>query len=172
MLNFIASFRASYGSGKTHFAQAHFAKTHLARSTLRGADMPSRIDFAAGAAILGVLACLDGGFDVQAKDLKQNAGDHASLRSYPDAVLSVTVAASGVVVTVAANGTTLVAKNAAGDVLWRADVLKLTGTPSTGFPVVRNLSISDRGSVSIVVGKHRYVEADLKSGALKLLGED
>lgn len=127
-----------------------------------------------GAALAGAMLCGlgYGGILVQAKDPPRGGADHASLRAYPNAVVSVTDTASGISVTVEPGGSLLTARDAQGAVLWQADVLQATGKPSEGFPVVRHLAVSGGGMLSIVVGKNRYVEADLRSGALKLLGED
>ena len=123
----------------------------------------------AGAMLCGLI---NGGTMAQPKDPPRSGSSHASLRAYPDAIISVTDAASAITVTVDPGGSGLTARDAQGAVLWQVDVLQQTGKPSEGFPVVRHLAATGRGTVSIVVGKHRYVEVDLKSGALKLLGED
>jgi hypothetical protein len=103
---------------------------------------------------------------------KLEASGHASLRAYPDAVLSVTDRPSGLTVTVDADGSGLTATNAAGAVVWHKDVIGETGAPATGSPVIRQVSITTPGTVSLVIGKHRYVDADLSTGALHLQGED
>jgi hypothetical protein len=109
---------------------------------------------------------------VQAKDPTTAPERHASLSAYPDAVIAATDAASGITVSVEPDGTTLSARDAAGAVLWRADVLASAGRPSTGFPVIRRVNIAAGGKLTLVVGKQRVVEADLKTGAMKLLGEN
>ncbi|MEQ1951979.1 hypothetical protein [Mesorhizobium sp. CN2-181] len=101
-----------------------------------------------------------------------NAGEHASLQSYPDAVLTATDQSSGITVTVEPNGTSLAAKDGAGKQLWSLDVVKQVGKPHTGFPVIRYVEVTAPGTVSIVVGKSQSVEIDLKSGKAKLLGEN
>jgi hypothetical protein len=118
------------------------------------------------AALYGVTN-YNGGVIVQAKD-----SQHASIKAYPDAIVSATDAASGITVSVDRDGKTVSAHSSAGAVLWHVDVLKETGSPSVGFAVVRRVDITPRGTVSLVVGKHRYVEANLKSGEMKVLGED
>jgi hypothetical protein len=124
--------------------------------------------FAAG--LLCSLIC--GGIAVQAKDPTTAPDGHASLSAYPDAVITATDDASGITVSVEADGKTLTARDAAGTILWQADVLARTGPPSTGFPVVRRIDIAAGGKLTLVVGKQRVVEADLKTGAMKLLGEN
>lgn len=109
----------------------------------------------------------NGGVTVQADDSK-----HASIIAYPDAIVSATDAASGITVSVDHDGKTVNAHSSAGSVLWRADVLKETGRPSEGFPVVRRVEFTKQGTVLLIVGKHRAVEADLKSGQMKLFGEN
>jgi hypothetical protein len=112
-----------------------------------------------------------GGSVVQSKD-RNTGSHHESLRAYPEAVVSATDAASGITVSVDPDGKFVSAKDQAGTVLWREDVLEKTGRPSEGAPVVRYVAIMGGGKVSLVVGKHRYVEADLTTGKLRVAGED
>lgn len=112
-----------------------------------------------------------GGVIVQADDSKRPS-QHASIHAYPDAIVSATDAASGITVSVDPDGRTVSARSSAGAVLWRADVLKETGRPSEGFPVVRRIEFTKQGMVLLIVGKHRAVEADLNSGQMKLFGEN
>ena len=133
--------------------------------------MRALIQSAVAVAILYGITSDTGGAVVQADDSKRGAAEHASMRAYPEAVVSATDGGSGITISVESDGTSVTARGADGAVLWHADVLKETGKPSEGFPVVRRVEIT-RGAVSLVVGKHRYVEADLKSGKLKFLGED
>jgi hypothetical protein len=125
---------------------------------------------AIAALCLALLAGIDlnGGFIMS----KASGGEHASLQSYPEAVLSATDTASGITVSVEPNGTVLAARDRAGAELWAVDVVKQVGTPHTGFPVIRYVEVTAPGTVSIVVGKSQSVEIDLKSGKAKLLGEN
>jgi hypothetical protein len=113
----------------------------------------------------------NGGAIVQAKN-PNRPSQHASIQAYPDAIVSATDAASGITVSVDRDGKTVSARNSAGTVLWQADVLKETGLPSTGFPVVRRIDIGQQGAASLIIGKHRAVEVDLQSGKMKLFGEN
>jgi hypothetical protein len=130
----------------------------------------------ARAALAVAIACgvvnQSGGAIVQADETNKGAGGHASLRAYKDAVVSATDPGSGITVSVDPDGAAVTARDRGGTVLWHADVLKVTGRPSEGFAVVRRVEIGAAGTVELVVGKHLYVEADLKSGRLKLMGED
>jgi methyl coenzyme M reductase beta subunit len=123
-------------------------------------------------AILYGVTNYNGGAIVQANDSKRTASGHASIHAYPDAIISATDAASGITVSVDRDGASVTARSSAGAILWHADVLKETGRPSVGFPVVRRIDITARGTASLVVGKHRFVEVDLKNGKMKMLGED
>jgi hypothetical protein len=118
-------------------------------------------------AVLYGVTNYNGGVIVQAKD-----SQHASIKAYPDAIVSATDAASGITVSVDRDGKTVSAHNSSGAVLWHVDVLKETGSPSVGFPVVRRVEFTKQGMVLLIVGKHRAVEADLKSGQMKLFGEN
>ncbi|MBX3567718.1 MAG: hypothetical protein KF914_06640 [Rhizobiaceae bacterium] len=100
-----------------------------------------------------------------------NAGEHASLGPYSDAVLSATDAASGITLSVEPNGTVLSAERA-GKPLWAVDIIEAAGKPSTGFPVIRLVETNKPGFATVVVGKSRTVEVDLSTGAVHVLGED
>jgi len=112
----------------------------------------------------------NGGFAVQAKD--SGPEQHASLQAYPDAIVSATDPASGITVSVEHDGKTIIARGADGPVLWRVNVLEQTGKPAVGFAVVRRIDISNSGAAVLTVGKHRVIEADLKTGKMKFIGED
>ncbi len=101
-----------------------------------------------------------------------NAGEHVSLQSYPDAVLTATDPGSGITVSVEPNGTVLTASDGSGKQIWTLDVIKETGKPATGFPVIRFLEVTSPGTLAVVVGKSRSSEVDIKTGKAKLQGED
>lgn len=100
-----------------------------------------------------------------------NAGEHASLEPYPDAVLSATDAASGITLSVEPNGTVLSAERA-GKPLWTVDIIQAAGKPATGFPVIRLVEMDRPGFATVVVGKSRTVDVELSTGAVHFLGED
>jgi hypothetical protein len=124
-----------------------------------------------GVACMAINAIM-GGAVVQAENTPTGGPAHASLRAYPEAILSVADAASGLTVAVADNGVVLTATDASGKEVWRVDVIAAIGKPSTGAPVVRHVSIDKPGLVSLVLGKHKYADADLRTGAITDLGED
>jgi hypothetical protein len=99
------------------------------------------------------------------------AGEHASLKSYPEAVLTATDAASGTTLSVAPNGTVLTAEKD-GRTLWSVDIVAATGKPATGFPVIRLVEVTKPGTAMLVVGKGRAVEVEIASGRARALGED
>ena len=99
------------------------------------------------------------------------AGEHASLKSYPEAVLTAIDAASGTKLSVAPNGTVLTAEKD-GRTLWSVDIVATAGKPATGFPVIRLVEVSKPGTATLVVGKSRIVEVDIASGKARALGED
>ena len=121
-------------------------------------------------ALLAMLADFDlnGGIIMS----KASGGEHASLQSYPEAVLSATDEASGITVSVEPNGTVLAARDRAGTQLWAVDIIKEIGKPATGFPVVRFVEIKSSGIISIVAGKSLSAEVDLKTGKARVVGED
>lgn len=100
-----------------------------------------------------------------------SGGEHASLKYYPDAVLSATDGATGATLSVESDGRTLVAKDRSGKTLWETDVLAATGEPATGFPVIRSVVI-DAGKASLIIGKTMVVEVDVKTGKAAVLGEN
>jgi hypothetical protein len=100
-----------------------------------------------------------------------SGGEHASLKYYPDAVLSATDEATGVTLSVEPDGRTLAARDRSGKTLWQTDVLAAAGKPGTGFPVIRSVAIDD-GRASLIVGKTMTVGVDLKTGSAAVLGEN
>lgn len=116
---------------------------------------------------LGAAVITQGGYGVT----RGQANSHASLQHYPDAVLRVTDAASGLTVTVDPDGATLQATGRDGTVLWAVDVIAETGKPRTGFAVVRHVGLAKPGIVSVLVGKARSVDIDLKTGRATVVGE-
>jgi hypothetical protein len=100
-----------------------------------------------------------------------SGGEHASLKYYPDAVLSATDGATGVALSVEPDGRTLVARDRSGNTLWQTDVLAAAGKPGTGFPVIRSVAIN-AGKASLIVGKTMTVGVDLKTGSAAVLGEN
>lgn len=125
-------------------------------------------------AVVVVYAIMIGshGAIANADDSPGGATEHASVRAYPNAIMSATDPGSGITVSIDRDGTSVTARSATGTVLWHADVLKETGWPSVGFPVVRYIEVTAHGGVLLVIGKHRFIEADLMNGKMKLLGED
>lgn len=100
---------------------------------------------------------------VNADGSKGDATEHASVRAYPNAIVSATDSDSGITVSVDRDGMSVTARSATGTVLWHGDVLKKTGRPSVGCPVVRYIKITAHGGVLLVIGKHRFIEADLRA---------
>lgn len=96
---------------------------------------------------------------------------HATTRAYPEAILSARDDATGITVSIEADGETVSAIDHAGATIWRVNVIGATGKPAEGFPVVRYVAIRD-GKASLVVGKNRYIDADIKTGKLRATGED
>jgi hypothetical protein len=110
-----------------------------------------------------------GGRPVQAD---QSSSKHASLVAYPQAVLSATDPQSGITVSVEPDGRSVAATDGSGKLLWRTDVIAELGAPYEGEPVVRHVTITPKGVASLVLGKSRSVEADLRTGELTLIGEN
>lgn len=96
---------------------------------------------------------------------------HSSVVAYPNAVLSATVAATGITVTVEPNGQELKAVNKDGAVLWQVDLLQKWGKPHTGAAVIRHLAIRE-GHVNVTIGKAMVGTVDLKTGEAKIIGEE
>jgi hypothetical protein len=97
---------------------------------------------------------------------------HASVQAYSNAEVAAQDDVSGIKVAVDSNGTGVTATNRSGHVIWRKDVVQETGLPRTGNPVVRDIKVSSNGTVLLLIGKHRYVEADIYSGVMHLLLEE
>jgi hypothetical protein len=97
---------------------------------------------------------------------------YASVRAYPDAVVSATNERSGIKVTIDPNGSGVTARNPAGESYGRKTLFERPALHLIGSPVVRYVGINAKGMVSLVLGKHRYVEAELHADKLRLRGED
>jgi hypothetical protein len=78
--------------------------------------------------VVTIVFVVYGGSVVQSQD-RNTEPRHASLRAYPEAVVSATDAASGITVAVEPDGKFVSAKNRVGTVLWRENVLEKTGRP-------------------------------------------
>jgi len=85
--------------------------------------------------------------------------------------LSVNDEKVGISVGVKDNHRALVAKDKQGKVLWEVDVIKKSGAPTVGQPMIRRLTLKD-GKVTAVYGKHSFADFDLKSGKLLASGSD
>ena len=120
--------------------------------------------------VLLLLNAVTGGVDVVAAQA-DNPASHASIKAYPEAVISATDPQTGIKVTVDPDGVGLTATDRSGRVLWKTDVVKEIGAPPVGEPVMRHVSIK-RGVVTIILGKHRVAEAGLETGKVALLGDN
>ena len=101
----------------------------------------------------------------------QTNAPHASLAAYPNAVISISDGPTGITVSVEPSGRELKAVSKEGTVLWRIDLIKQWGKPKVGSPVIRYLALGN-GKVSVTIGKHMNGDVDLKTGKLRLIGED
>jgi len=105
---------------------------------------------------------------------KKSIIDHASIKAYPGLTmkaLSLTDTKTNTKVQVSRNGKEVYATSLDGKELWRVNLVTRTKN-LVGYPVVRHLSFRSKGKILAVIGKHEYVEIDLKSGKVKHLGSD
>ncbi|RUQ37144.1 MAG: hypothetical protein EKK71_05965 [Candidatus Competibacteraceae bacterium] len=97
--------------------------------------------------------------------------DHASLRAYPEAVLSAQDAKTGITVRVEKDGRHVAGLSKNGDILWLTEVIGHNGSCVAGQAVVRHLQV-DAGRVIVTFCKHSYGEIDLETGKYRFLGQD
>jgi hypothetical protein len=103
---------------------------------------------------------------------RANAAPHASLQSYPDAVISATDAASGIAVSVEPDGRSVKAVGGDGVTLWTTDALKDAPSPIDGFAVVRGVEIRAGKTVHLVIGKGAALDLDLRTGKAGPISDD
>jgi hypothetical protein len=100
------------------------------------------------------------------------AKSHASLRAYPNAVISLKDPKTENIFYVESNGRRLVALNKDAAVLWNVDVLNSSNkAPIVGQPVIRDLKL-EKDRLKVVIGKHAYVEVRASDGVAQFLGSD
>ena len=97
---------------------------------------------------------------------------HASLAAYPNAVIALNDAQTGMLFYVEGDGQTLVAFDKAGAVAWRINVLQQTGVkPALGQPVLRHLALRD-GALWVTFGKSDTAKVEPATGKTEYVGSD
>ena len=100
------------------------------------------------------------------------AKTHASLKAYPNAVITLKDPKTENIFYVESNGRRLVAFKKDGTIMWSVDVLEATKvTPKTGQPVIRHMNFSE-DQLQVVFGKHDFAEVQINSGKTKYLGSN
>ena len=100
------------------------------------------------------------------------AKSHASLKAYPNAVITLKDPKTETIFYVESNGRRLVAFKKDGTIVWTVDVLETTKvTPKTGQPVIRHLNLA-KDQLQVVFGKHDFAEVQINSGKMKYVGSD
>ena len=98
--------------------------------------------------------------------------DHASIKAYPESIVTLRDHASGMLFYVESNGRRLVAFDKEGAVKWSVDVFDAGKfTPSTGAVVVHKLILRD-GVLWLGCGTKAFAKADLQTGKVEFAGED
>jgi hypothetical protein len=62
-------------------------------------------------------------------------------------------------------------KDTDGKTIWSVDVLSKAKVPFVGRAEIREIKIND-GSLLVVIGKHSFVNIDMKTGTVSILGSD
>ncbi len=97
--------------------------------------------------------------------------NHASLKAYPNAIISIQDSETGIIFYVESNGQKLVALNSQnGSVIWSRNIIILH-SPEIGEPVIRHLHIRN-GQIEVVAGQHCFYKVDLRTGKAKFAGCD
>jgi hypothetical protein len=100
------------------------------------------------------------------------AKSHASLKTYPNAVITLKDPKTENIFYVESNGRRLVAFKKDGTIIWSVDLLEATKvTPKSGQPVIRHLKLS-KDQLQVVFGNHDFAEVQINSGKTKYLGAD
>src|SRR6478672_3391574 len=100
------------------------------------------------------------------------AESHASLKAYPNAIITLKDPKTENIFYVESNGRRLVAFKKDGMIIWSVDLLEATKvTPKSGQPVIRHLKLSE-DQLQVVFGKHDFVEVQINSGKTKYVGSD
>lgn len=98
--------------------------------------------------------------------------DHASTAAYPQSVVSLKDAETGLLYYVESNGRRVVAFDKDGAVKWNVDVFESGHfTPPTGAAVVRDLKIRDK-VLWLTCGKHSWAKVDPATGKVEFAGAD
>lgn len=97
---------------------------------------------------------------------------HASLAAYPNAVISLKDAKTGMTFYVESDGRRLVALDRNGELVWGVDVMdEANFKPHLGEPVVRHLRL-DGGRLWATCGKKDLVRIAVETGEVEYTGRD
>jgi hypothetical protein len=101
----------------------------------------------------------------------ETVSNHASLRAYPEAIISTKDSKTGITVHVDHDGRHVMGVSGSGETLWRTEVVGENYSCIAGSPVVRYLQI-EGDKVSVTFCKSSYGEIELKTGKFRFLGQD
>ena len=101
----------------------------------------------------------------------ETISNHASLRAYPEAIISTKDSKTGITVHVDHDGRHVMGVSESGEALWRTEVVGENYSCTAGSPVVRYLQI-EGDKVSVTFCKSSYGEIELKTGKFHFLGQD
>ncbi len=104
-------------------------------------------------------------------DHEFSSSNHASLKAYPSAVISVKDLKSGLVIFVENDGRHIVGLSSLNVQQWRTEVIPEGQKCLAGIPVIRNLKVIN-AKLSITYCKHSYGEIDIATGKYTFLGQD
>lgn len=106
-----------------------------------------------------------------AADTQDSESDHASLRAYPEAKITVKDSKTGITVQVKSDGRHVVAISGNGDALWLTEVIGKNYSCVAGSPVIRHLQI-EADKVGVTFCKTSYGEIELKTGVFRFIGQN
>jgi hypothetical protein len=108
----------------------------------------------------------------QQKDAENAVVTHASLRAYPQAVISLKDPKTGMIFYVESHGRRLVAIAKDGAVAWSVDILaEAKIKPTRGQPVIRHLRLQD-ADLRVTCGRSDEAKVDIKTGKPEFVGAD
>jgi hypothetical protein len=122
---------------------------------------------------LTVCVCVESAVsDSEADESTTAAANHASLKAYPKAVISLKDPVSGMIFYVESNGRRLVGIDKEGTIAWSVDVFtEAKIKPARGEPVIRDLRLVGR-DLGVTCGRSDFAKVDLKTGKTVYMGND
>ena len=127
---------------------------------------------AAISTVLVIALCFTRHSSTAADDAPAKAAWHASLKAYPNAVISLNDPKTGMLFYVESDGRRLVAFGKDAAVKWSVDVTEeIKAKPLYGSPVIRHLTL-DGATLGVTIGKSDDARIEIATGKTDYVGRD